>query len=720
MATGGVTRWELQVAWDRTAYVDESASLMADEGKAVTITRGATDWQTQPGVMSWTWDNSSGRYTSDNPLSPLYGEDLDGAFTLFRIFRGATEYIRHWGRSSVAVPQLDRPGDATSMVVPAQSVDTLGRCAGTVMRAEFVERWVASARVDWVDILPVDDGADVPRALRNLGNREAVGTVVPSLLRLGSASTVQPDGIALDKAIQVEQSIGAGPVIVVTLGPAGAPYDIVIPFRTADRIKAGKSARYIAQGLNALGGEEWSLRLVDNAGVTDLRFFDSAGGSGLVLGQFAEVGDAALGDDQWYALEVFITGGQQQQRLVRVVDQVQVYTAISTGYLATSTRTIVLGGSLAGLAAGAQQACTTTTYGPVAVNHSSTVGHIGYLSPTATEPAQTRVADYRFYAGLQPTTTQGTRSRTVALAPTTGRTILDGLAELATTTGGVVVASRTVTQALLHRDSDAVRLPAVAVTIGVETDAGTDLPWAKVSLPSWVTAAYPGGAVLYVDPTRARIDESVQTCAAGESDARDVASWVAHAGRRLRLTSITVDLAGASNDLWDAMMALEIGDRVRVVLGVAGSVLVNQVGWTHVDCFVTGWTERYARDVAEFDLLLTPADDPVEGAWDDADRGRWTADGTMTVTGGTAVGTTGTGTIVVATTGGAPTWSTSAADYPLDVDWHGERCTVTSAPGGSGSPQTLTITARGVAPSVARVHSTGEPVDIWTGAAWTI
>jgi hypothetical protein len=92
----------------------------------------------------------------------------------------------------------------------------------------------------------------------------------------------------------------------------------------------------------------------------------------------------------------------------------------------------------------------------------------------------------------------------------------------------------------------------------------------------------------------------------------------------------------------------------------------------------------------------------------------------MTVTSGTAVGTTSTGTIVVTTTASNPTWSTTAGDWPQDLDWNGERVTVTAAPAGSSSPQTLTITARGVAPRVARVHSAGEPVDVWTGAGWTI
>jgi len=326
----------------------------------------------------------------------------------------------------------------------------------------------------------------------------------------------------------------------------------------------------------------------------------------------------------------------------------------------------------------------------------------------------------RFYGDVGSTII-GVRSREVALRSTSGRSVFDALAELALTTGGAALASRASADTIRFEDSDAVRGATVALTIDLEQDAGATLPWAKVGTPSRVTAAHPAGEAIYEDVTRERVDASIETCAADDVAAREVASWVANTGRRLRLTEITVDLAGASNDLWAAVMALEVGDRVRVNLGAATSGLVAQYGWTYVDHWVTGWTERYARDVAEFDLLLMPADDPVEGIFDDATRGRFGASrGSMTVTGGTAVGTTGTGTIVVTTTPGAPTWSTAPGSYPLDVDWSGERVTVTSPPASATSPQTLTITARGVAPSVARVHSTGEPVDVWLEPAFTI
>ena len=717
MATGGPDSWTFGVSWDGVAYTDESARLMADDGKAVTITRGAAEWATQPGVLSGTLDNSEGRFTPDNPLSPLRAAVGD-PYTRMQVTKGGTTWTRHWGRISLSAPRLDRAGDSSSLIAPFISTDVLGQLMGREMRAEFVERWVATARTQDVDILPLDRLVNAPRSFSNLGNKGAVAQVQDAPNRLGTAATAAPDGILLDAAVTVTQTNGSGPIVLISLAGGASPSDIVIPFRTSDRIKAGKGPRYLAQGLDSAGGEEWSLRMVDNAGATDLRFYDSTGGSALVYGGFADLGDSALGDDQWYVLRVWLDGAVQRFYLYRVSDQSIFFGSTSTGYDVGRTRKIVLGGNRAGRPA--QVACATASYGAVAVQHGGVAGHIGYLQPNAVEPAHARVVDLRFYGGVSETI-NGTRSRSVALRPTSSRTIFDALAELALTTGGVALASRAAAGTILFRDSDALRSDVVALTIDVEQDAGSTLPWAKVSVPSRVTAGHPSGESIYEDTTRERVDASIETCAADDVAAREVAGWVATSGRRLRLTEITVDLAGASNDLWAAVMALEVGDRVRVMLGSPTSPLVAQYGWTYVDHWVTGWTERYARDAAEFDLLLMPADDPVEGAFDDGERGRLSpARGSMAVTGGTAVGTTSTGTIVVTTTPGAPTLSTAAGAYPLSLDWSGERVTVTSPPASATSPQTLTLTARGVAPSVVRAHSTGEPVDAWLDPTWTI
>lgn len=163
------------------------------------------------------------------------------------------------------------------------------------------------------------------------------------------------------------------------------------------------------------------------------------------------------------------------------------------------------------------------------------------------------------------------------------------------------------------------------------------------------------------------------------------------------------------------MWALRLGGRVRY-----NTVPTQHFGVSYMDGYVEGWKEEIAVDgyVVTFDL--SAADAPPEAKWTDSTYGRFCwGDGVATVTGGTAVGSTGNGTLIITTSSG-PTLSTSAGDYPLQLDWNGECVTITSAPASSTSPQTVTITARGQNGTVARSHSTGEAVDIWLGARFAL
>ena len=188
-----------------------------------------------------------------------------------------------------------------------------------------------------------------------------------------------------------------------------------------------------------------------------------------------------------------------------------------------------------------------------------------------------------------------------------------------------------------------------------------------------------------------------------------------NATAKLSLEQLTVDLANTGNDLWASTLALELGVRIRL-----SNLPSTYYGWTYADVYPYGWTEEWDQQRAKFTFDTEPADAPPEGYVDDATYGRTSGDsGTATVTSGTAVGTTGTGTMVVTTSTG-PALSNAAGDYPQDFDWNGERVTVTAAPAAAASPQTLTITARGVAPSVARSHSAGEPITPWLQATATL
>jgi hypothetical protein len=721
MAYGTPSGWAFTARWDGTTFVDESLALDAAAGVHITRGRASIADDGQPGVLSASLYNETGRYTADNPSSALYPYVQEGVLTRFSVTRGASTSFRHRGRLSVGAPDLPG-GELTNARVAVESVDMLGTVARRRLRCDFVEQWINIAETDTVDLYPFEGST-----FENLGSGTGTASLVRANSGAGRFEVAGADGINLDSAATVTaSSSGLGPVLVATTSvPAGSVNAIVFPFRTGDRNATPSGAdKYVAAGLKADGTVLWSIRMkINGTTQTDLNLYDSAGAfvATLYFG-FAAGGTnpASNGDDQWFTVRFLNAASTQFVTLTRAVDDVELYNSV-VSIDARATRTVVLGGLIGGSRkAGNQTACITGSYGAL-VFSDTTFGFTTYLSPSGHTSVQTRFADMNLYCGFA-SSAFGTRNRDVWRKNTSGRTGYEVLAELVRTTGCVVVASRATDDAIRFYDSDVQRLPTVALSVDVDQDADGSggFPWRKGDVPSYVTATYPGGEVTYQDPARARVDDSVDTCAADSTSALEVASARANTSRRLRLEKLVIDLATASNDLWVAVMSLEVGDRIRVNLGAAGSLAVQQYGVTYVDVYAVGWTEHYGQQFAFWEIDTVAADDPVEGVWDDAERGRWSADGTMTVTSGTAVGTTATGTIVVTTTGSNPTWSTTAGDYPLDVDWNGERCTVTSAPAGASSPQTLTLTARGVAPSVARVHAAGEPIDVWTGAAWTI
>jgi hypothetical protein len=98
----------------------------------------------------------------------------------------------------------------------------------------------------------------------------------------------------------------------------------------------------------------------------------------------------------------------------------------------------------------------------------------------------------------------------------------------------------------------------------------------------------------------------------------------------------------------------------------------------------------------------------TEARLDTPDAG---ADGTASL----SAGITASATALVVVTGAWP-FSVNAGDYPMDIMLNGERITLGSVPSGGVSPQSFTGVTRGVIPSSARVHSVGEPVEVFNVA----
>lgn len=728
MALGGPTSWLLEVQWDGTTFVDESAYLKADA--IVEITRGRTreSDDIQVGTMTCVLDNARvtvaagvadttqvGRFTPDSPLSPLWPNVTDGKRVRFTVTRGGTPSVRHRGRGTVSTPVLP-DGDVAAAEVGFESVDVLATVAGRdPLRCNQVERALVASRTNPYDIFPFEPGAQ-PTELPNLGNGGGTATLLRPLSGVGAAELVAPEGIQADGALSLKAKDGVGPVVYIRTGvvaAGGTANDVIVPFRTNERVTAGGDDKYVVLARDASGAELWSVRLFDSAGRTDLNFYDGAGTLvGTMYGGWSPIGSAD-GDDQWFAiwLRYDSVGDLTTAFLVRTIDDTVITAFTATGVDVRNTRDVILGGFAQRRTRRKQTRCVTAQYGPTLIGGPALVG-TARLSADISETAFTRAGNIAAFAGVAREGF-GSTDRLIAITATSGRSAFDCLAEICRSTGATIVASPTLADTVRLLLPNLLRSPNVALTLDADADlaGGDGIIWSKGSGFSSVTATYPGGSVTYTDPTRPAREGQITVAALSESHAVECASAIVNTARQLRIEQLTIDLAGASNDLWSAVMALEVGARIRVTLGAATSPLARHYGRTYVNVYVLGWTERYGEGVAEWVIDTIAADDPVAARFDSVERGRFAArPGTITVTGGTAVGTTGVGTIVATTAPGEPAITVAPAAYPLKLDWSGEYVLIPSPPASATSPQTLTIGTRGVDMTIARVHATGEPL----------
>lgn len=716
---GGPSSWRFEVQWDGINWIDESAWVKAGDGFGVTITqgRGSDADAGQPGVMTLTLDNVTGRFSPDSPLSPLWPLVRDGVRCRLSVTRGDVTSTRFQGRISVGAP--DMPGGIpAAATVEITATDVLGQLAKRKLRCDYVERWMATGSPSAVvDLWPFESVTSVSTA--NLGSGVGTGRLVGAFDQTGSAKVVIPDSmVLLDAAVELTPTGTIGPVVVLH-GTRGTPWlDICLTCSSTARAPGGGSL-VLAFAEDATGAPLWSVRLVDVSGRTDMQLWGPSSALATIVTGFAAA-SGGDGDGLWRHIRVVWDGDSWSCWMTRIDDGVMSYVDVGTSVNFATTSTVVLGGLMTRRAPGRQSMCTAAQFGAFVLS-APIAGHWAFLVPTFTQPSQTRVQDIASYVDVAYRCI-GARSRTIMGKSISGRTAFDVLSEVARTVGAIMCGDTAQPDAILWWDSDVLRIadPPLEFSAELHLDGTPGLPRRIGGVPSSVTASWPGGSIVWTDPTQpVQSDGSVDTCASDDDSAMDVAAMVVTASRKARITQLTVDVAGATDDIWAPVLSLHLGSRIRLNLGTSDSVLCQQWGVVYLDVYIVGWTERYAEGIAAWTLDTVPADDPVEGMIDDSFRGRISADGSLTVTGGTAVGTTSTGTIVVTTNSGTP-FSAASGDYPVILDWNGENILVWTAPGSATSPQTLTITTRGVGYTIARAHAAGEPIDVCLPMTFTI
>lgn len=690
---------------DGNGWVDLTASL--NLGRGVTVKRGRpTETEDiSPAELTATLNNPVGDLTPDNPSSiywPYVIEGVQARFSVTKSGASLTGNRRFVGVVTGWAPEFP-DGVPARATVTISATDILGRVNDRQVLSDVVEQLVAATTgAETCDIWPLDDGV----GLRNAGVGDPQrGQAVPDGGTAGTVgfsgppdSGVHIDGVATFDAAMNTQTDGW--VLELPVQPGSKSVLLILQVR--GDLPATATAHSLAGLWQANGVRSIDIRRED-AG--QLEIFDSGG--------ILSISTREIPADSWFLVLGTEDPVDPDESTWTVFWADGTSDAVSNRPVPLhATSHIVVGANMSPAVPRRNTRAGPMTCGGVLATTLAWPGLETYVVPGATM-AEARAEEYvdylANYGQVTALTVLGSTDVEVGRSATTGRTIGDLLAELARTIGGSVYADRAGDLALELPDH--ARPTALTATVTLEQDDIADTArWVRsvTDVPTRVTASSPYTGEITVTNAAAEAagvprGETVQTCALTTTQAEGVASWYLNRSRALALRSLSVDLVTSANvGLWTGMCALEPGHRIRVA-----ALPSTQLGRTYSDVYVQGWTETWTERAAVFDLDTTPADQ-VEARFD---TGRFAPeDGAMTVTSGTAVGTTSNGTIVVTTAAG-PTLTTAAGDYPMDLDWNGETVTVTSAPAGSTSPQTLTTTARGVAASLARVHSAGEVIE---------
>lgn len=698
MAAGLPTAVLTEIEFSAGVWTDVSSYV---KGDSIEIKQGRESESSdlQPGTLDLDLDNADGRFTPDNPTSTYWPNFVEGKRIRVRVTKSATTYPVFVGR--IAQLEPDYPSEPTQSVVHVLAVDLLGDLSqiglGTAFRSYVTYGFLSSVDLAY----PLDDETTRTGAVDITGNCPPL-----TVFNVKVAGSVEYRSVSgLD---------GDGTSFVM--------------------LKDGKRLQHDAPAFS------WDHTALQNRSVSGFFF--------LTAGQYGEIFAVTLRDRAGagtYISVVHDASGLHVESYVNgTLETTTASVAVSAGWVSVSLTSSSgdIDFDVDGVNIATFTPTNTTPYKCLSIGGTVDVGAANIILGTAvtslymsqivrggtpTAPL-TMLSTVNVIEGMfrLSSTLSGNISlsgigssdpnREATALMCDGRTALDVLQDLANCSSGIAYhePSTSATQDIVIPLTNTTRPLTVALTLDAEADLdggptlvrGTAdrVGSATASSPSTTASATGGGT-----GTR-----DISTILAEHAYVQALADDAVAQGENLRtrMTSLPFDLVHAANDLYAAFYALRPGNRVRL-----SGLPATYFGVSYIDSYVHGWTYRPGVDGHRVELYTSPADAPAEAIWDTS---RFAfGDGVCTVTGGTAVGTTSTGTMTL-TWATTDTLTTSAGDYPMDFNWNGERVTVTSAPAGGTSPRTLTITARGVAPTVARVHSAGESIEPWDAARWAL
>jgi hypothetical protein len=656
-------------------------------------------------------------WSPDSPLAPNYPNlTRDRRIRVTAVWNaGASTSIRFLGWTDQWVPDAgDAPPETAMVTVLASCV--LSRYARRRLLSPFGERAVSIGANALYYPFDEAENADTVRVVTQTTAGTHAGEVVQPRGYPGSATFTSPDGGHLTDG-QIDFTRGdnntPAPVVLINLrddSTTTPPKYISGWFKLAADPK-GSTGDVILAAYGRTGGLLWLFTVLVSGGNVTWAMVDQNGTSN----SFFDTG--APRDEGWHYWALSLGNGTTTQMNTRTKGDTgqQAFGSFAWPYDPRPVQYLVVGGRMNPFIRGKQLDTFLGSVSSLSIQYDGNFDLAQYGNPgiisTADAVRTTILVSSTTIDTLVGGGVSNTPDDTPVVYTTSTANVLERYNELARTVGGAVVTRPSGRRGYL-RGVD--MYPAVpSVVLDAEQDlSAPDGGWqaTKDERPTRVTVTAPIGSVEVVDTvteaaTSLRLEGSGFDTAAGSLDvARSVAGLILNDGGS-RLAGWGVDVTTTSTDKITAMMNLVPLARARIS-GLPGALM----GVTWVDVYVNGWTEVGDQEDGSYRFQFSDssyADDPPAGRFDDTDYGRFALTG-ATVTGGTAPGTTAAGTIVITSASGV---LDTTAGYPLELDWNGERVSV-SGVGGGTSPQTATISSRGNAPSVARVHSAGEPVQL--------
>jgi hypothetical protein len=675
-----------------------------------------------PSILTFTLDNHDGTYTPGNPLSPWYPYFQEDAPVRVLVTLNGLPQTRFEGFITSISPTFTG-GVSTLNRVVVTAADNLSRLA----RMSYGSFWSEELQLRGRDLLysmdiwefDSDPGAtEYENIGLVLGETPGEGLYQAKITGLGNGGfteQLEAEDTQFRSVLKLSSpATGLGPVVELKLQPrfTNSTQEIRLPFKLeAGYVPAPGDSLTLVQYWDTSGNDKvlLSVRVINLGGRPALGVYDGSGVQRSTFNLYREYG--------WNYLTSFQANTPEGTYFT-----VNEYEGGSgtAGVSALTADTIYVGGNGNPSSPGKTGRCVPNLYlGGVCVAQTGNLFRaynaidLGKNSNTGSV-----VLDYLTSFADTPVVFNGGDTRRLWFDKIVDDTALNKIQKYIGSIGGYFwVSPSGVSQV---RFPGAVRLTSVAATLmlGEDDDASDPLVLVREvdGSPTRVKVNSPFGSVTVTDPGPRR-EATLESVCIDRTAAQALAYSVMRRSRAMRVARVSVDLATAQNSaITAAFWALKPTDRIRVK-GFNAKIL----GYTEADYFVQGWSEYYTPFSAVFALFTEPANDPPTGEFDNTEYGR-IGGVEMTVTGGTALSGNGlgVGTVTVTTDIGGDPLTVDPANYPLDLDWSGERVTVSTPPASAVSPQSVTLTARGVVPSVPRAHQNNDLIDVWTPAHFVL